>query len=252
MTSILKRGSRGAAVRDFQQLINRAVGGPAVAIDGDFGPATELAVKAAQQRLELVVDGIAGPQTRTALKQEAAPVKSGRAEPAKTAMNVSPNAAPYIETDAAPPANAAALQLLETSRPINEIIFHCTATPEGRHFTVDDVRAWHKARGWSDIGYHYLVYPDGRVMLGRPVGQVGSHVAGHNTGKIGVAYFGGVTADGKEAKDTRTSAQRSSLLWLRNQLMIRHKGIRKISGHNEFAAKACPSFHVPSDQLGAI
>lgn len=253
MAQLLKRGSRGAAVRDLQLLINKAVNAPAVKVDGDFGENTELAVKAAQQRLGLVVDGKAGPQTMTALKREAEPVKPGRAEPDKSVMNApAVFAANAQQIDAYPPPNDDTLILLDTARPISEIIFHCTATPEGRDFTVADIRAWHKERGWSDIGYHYVVYRDGRVMLGRPVGQIGSHVAGHNTGTIGVSYVGGVSADGKAAKDTRTPEQIRSLLYLRNALMARHKGVRKLSGHNEYAAKACPSFSVPSDQLGKI
>ena len=45
-------------------------------------------------------------------------------------------------------------------RKIDKIIVHCTATPEGRHTTVEDVRRWHLDRGWSDIGYHFLIYLD--------------------------------------------------------------------------------------------
>ncbi|MCW5722853.1 MAG: N-acetylmuramoyl-L-alanine amidase [Devosia sp.] len=253
MSTLLKRGSRGAAVRALQELINRAVGAPAVKVDGDFGPATELAVKAAQQRLGLVIDGIAGPQTMTALKREAEKPKPGRAEPDKSAMNVNPpHEKGWFGTPSAPPPNVSAVNLLDTVRPISEIIVHCAATPEGKDFTVDDIRAWHKQRGWSDIGYHYVVYRDGRVMLGRPIGQIGAHVAGRNTGTIGICYIGGVSADGKTAKDTRTAAQRAALLWLVGQLAAKHKGVRKISGHNEYAAKACPSFDVRRDPLGAL
>ena len=50
-------------------------------------------------------------------------------------------------------------------RDINEIIVHCTATPEGRPVSVATVRKWHKANGWSDIGYHYLIDLD-EVMAG--------------------------------------------------------------------------------------
>lgn len=254
MSTLLKRGSRGAAVRALQELINRAVAAPAVKVDGDFGPATEMAVKAAQQRLGLVIDGIAGPQTMTALKREADKPKPGRTEPDKSAMDglTSEVAWPHAGGAATPPPNAAAVELLDTGRPISEIIVHCAATPEGKDFTVADIRAWHKQRGWSDIGYHYVVYRDGRIMVGRPVGQIGSHVAGRNTGTIGICYIGGVSADGKTAKDTRTAAQRASLLWLVGQLAARHKGVRKISGHNEYAAKACPSFDVRRDPLGAL
>ncbi|KEQ05763.1 hypothetical protein GV67_04245 [Pseudorhizobium pelagicum] len=141
--------------------------------------------------------------------------------------------------------------MLDTARPINEIIWHCTATPEGRDFTVNDIRAWHKQRGWSDIGYHYIVYRDGRIMPGRPVGQVGAHVSGHNTGTIGCSYVGGVSADGKTAKDTRTGPQRASMLWLTAQLAKKFQ-IAKISGHNEYAAKACPSFDVRKDELSRL
>jgi peptidoglycan hydrolase-like protein with peptidoglycan-binding domain len=192
--TILRRGSRGAAVRALQELLHRAslVSGHehvGLSVTGEFDGATERAVYAAQERLNLVRDGIAGPQTQTALKREAEAVKPGRAEPSKSAMDIPVVPESSYGTPVGEPPNVASLQLLDTARPITEIIVHCTATPEGKHFTVDDVRAWHKARGWSDIGYHYLVYPDGRVMLGRPVGQVGSHVAGHNTGTIGVLLW---------------------------------------------------------------
>ncbi len=53
-------------------------------------------------------------------------------------------------------------------RSITEIIVHCTATPEGKPFTVQQIRQWHtapkpKGNGWSDIGYHYIVYLDGTM-----------------------------------------------------------------------------------------
>lgn len=253
MTAVLKRGSGGKAVRDLQTLLNTVW--PEVddmAVDGVFGPITEARVRAMQQILGLVVDGIAGPQTMAALKQATTPVKPGKAEPDKSAM-ATPGPSVGVEaTRPVAPPNVASLQLLDTARPISEIIIHCAATPEGKDFTVADIRAWHKARGWSDIGYHYVVYRDGRVMEGRPVGQIGAHVAGHNTGTIGVVYVGGVTADGKKAKDTRTPAQRASLVWLVQQLAAKHSGVRKVTGHNQYAAKACPSFSVPQDTLGHL
>ena len=56
-----------------------------------------------------------------------------------------------------------------TMRNINEIIIHCTATPEGRHVTVADIDSWHRARGFASIGYHYVIYLDGSVHAGRDV-----------------------------------------------------------------------------------
>ena len=67
-------------------------------------------------------------------------------------------------------------------RDISKAIVHCTATPEGRPTTVEDIRSWHKARGWSDIGYHYVIYLDGSVHEGRPVERMGAHCKGQNKG----------------------------------------------------------------------
>ncbi|MGY6709688.1 MAG: peptidoglycan-binding protein [Rhizobiaceae bacterium] len=252
MTTLLRRGSKGAAVRELQSLLNLAGAQPQLVADGDFGPATDRAVRAFQDKFGLVVDGLAGPQTMVALRLADAPRKPGRAEPDKSAMNIAfPSATTPIDSASAPPPNAASLQLLDTARPIDELIWHCAATPEGRDFTVADIRAWHRQRGFTDVGYHYVVYRDGRIMLGRPIGQVGAHAAGHNTGTVGCCYIGGVAADGRTAKDTRTPAQRASMLWLTERLVARH-GIRRVTGHNRYAAKACPSFDVSADPLGQI
>jgi N-acetylmuramoyl-L-alanine amidase len=248
----LKLGSRGAAVRDLQTMLNAAGAKPPLLVDDAFGDATDAAVRDFQERMGLVVDGKAGPQTLTALRQATTPAKPGRPEPDKAAMDGPlPDAGTGLTLVAKPPPNIEALRLLDTARPIDELIWHCTATAEGKDYTVADIRAWHKARGWSDIGYHYVVYRDGRIMVGRPVGQVGSHVAGHNTGTIGCSYVGGVSKDGKTAEDTRTPEQYASMLWLTRQLVRKHP-IKKVTGHNQYAAKACPSFDVRKDRLGEV
>lgn len=126
-------------------------------------------------------------------------------------------------------------------RPINEIIVHCTATPEGRPVSVAEINSWHRARDWSGIGYHRVIGLNGERWQGRPLGQIGAHCEGHNTGTIGVVYVGGVAKDGRTAKDTRTPAQKQALLAELIDLRDRF-GIKKVSGHNEYAAKACPSF----------
>lgn len=126
-------------------------------------------------------------------------------------------------------------------RKITEIIVHCSATPEGRHHTVGDIRAWHKQRGFKDIGYHYVIYLDGTIHAGRDEGIVGAHCKWHNQHSIGVCYIGGVAKDMKSPKDTRTEAQKKALLQLLRQLKKKYPGAR-IYGHRNFAAKACPSF----------
>lgn len=128
-------------------------------------------------------------------------------------------------------------------REITRIILHCSATPEGKDFTVADIDKWHKARGWQGIGYHYVVYRDGSVHEGRNIAVAGAHTSGYNKNSIGVCYIGGVATDGKTPKDTRTDAQKVAL---RNLVKLLQKQFPNASvhGHYEFAAKACPSFKI--------
>ena len=128
-------------------------------------------------------------------------------------------------------------------RKIDKIIVHCTATPAGREVTVADVRAWHKARGFRTIGYHYLVYLDGTVHAGRRESEVGAHCLGQNARSIGVCYVGGLDAVTGEPRDTRTPAQRRALRELVGSLRRRYPSAT-VHGHREFAAKACPCFDI--------
>ena len=127
-------------------------------------------------------------------------------------------------------------------RDIKEIIIHCSDTPEGRDDRADDIRRWHtKERGWSDIGYHYVIDLDGTIEPGRPIETAGAHCTGHNTNSIGICYVGGKTKDMKKAKDTRTDEQKASMLLLLKFLCAKYpKAV--IYGHRDFAAKQCPSF----------
>ncbi|MCQ2281912.1 MAG: N-acetylmuramoyl-L-alanine amidase [Bacteroidales bacterium] len=127
-------------------------------------------------------------------------------------------------------------------RTLNEIIIHCSATKEGHPFTVDDIRRWHKAQGYADIGYHYVIYLDGSVHAGRPIEQAGAHTYGHNAHSIGICYIGGLDPGGK-AKNTLSTRQEQSLVRLIKELRQQF-GPLALHGHNEYAAKACPSFDV--------
>lgn len=126
-------------------------------------------------------------------------------------------------------------------RKINEIIVHCAATPEGKNFKAADIDRWNRERKMKCIGYHYVVDLDGTVEPGRPESEIGAHCLGHNQYSIGVCYVGGLAADGKTPKDTRTAAQKEALLALLNKLRAKYPNA-SIHGHRDFAAKACPSF----------
>ena len=184
--------------------------------DGIFGILTEEAVKEFQKSKGLSPDGIVGPKTLAYL-------------------------IPF--------------KLKKSKRIINELIVHCSATPEGNDYTVENIRADHKKQGWSDIGYHYVIYRDGTVHMGRDVDLVGAHCAkgGHNQHSIGICYIGGVENKPNtpyhllKAKDTRTDEQKTALLSLLLDLKKMYPQA-KIYGHRDFdSGKECPSFNAKSE-----
>ena len=131
-------------------------------------------------------------------------------------------------------------------RKINEIIVHCAATPEGKNFKAADIDRWHRERKMKCIGYHYVVDLDGTVEPGRPESEIGAHCLGHNQYSIGVCYVGGLAANDKTPKDTRTAAQKEALLALLKKLRAKYPKA-SIHGHRDFAAKACPSFDATTE-----
>lgn len=197
----IKRGSRGEEVRALQRRLH-------LAEDGIFGALTEEAVKEFQRSYGLLADGIVGQQTWQAL-------------------GVSDL--------------SALREVRRSKRAISEIIVHCSATAEGKDYTVEDIKRWHIARGFATIGYHYVVYRDGTIHEGRSIDTAGAHCTGHNAHSIGVCYIGGLASDSKTPKDTRTAEQREGLRWLIESLKdVYHKAT--VHGHREFANKACPCF----------
>lgn len=203
----IKLGSKGSEVCTLQTKLS-------LHVDGMFGKITEEAVKAFQKQNGLKADGVVGDKT-------------------------------WAKLLATPTAN---------KRNIKEIIVHCTATPEGQDKTVEKIRQEHiKERGFADIGYHWVVYRDGSIHQGRSEDKVGAHCTNHNSISVGVCYVGGLenkpnTAYSKlKAKDTRTPAQKASLLKLLKELKQRYPQA-KIYGHNDFdKRKACPCFDAKTE-----
>lgn len=133
-------------------------------------------------------------------------------------------------------------------RKIDKIIIHCADTPEGRNITVEQISKWHKQRGLSSIGYHFVIYLDGSIHSGRPVEEIGAHCKGHNRNSIGICYVGGRMKTSKKAKDTRTPEQKRALVKLVKSLMAEYKlKATDVYGHCQFDTnKACPSFEIES------
>lgn len=126
-------------------------------------------------------------------------------------------------------------------REINRIIIHCSATPPNMDIGAARIDDWHRQRGWAGIGYHYVIRRNGDVEPGRAVEKAGAHTRGHNHDSIGVCLVGGIDKDGR-AEPNFTPAQWASLRAV--VLTLHHAFGASVHGHNEFAAKACPSLPV--------
>lgn len=167
-------------------------------------------------------------------------------------------------------------------RPVSLIVIHCSATPNGRRTTVDDIDRWHRERGFSRqtqwrerqnpqllaIGYHYIIYASGTVATGRHLDEVGAHAQGYNQRSTGICLVG---------TDRFSPAQWDSLAHLltaevarvtgrngpadRNNPLTRSacaawgsgRGIA-IHGHRDLPGvrKACPGFDVQAFLSGGM
>ena len=142
-------------------------------------------------------------------------------------------------------------------RKIDLIIVHCSASTFGN---VEVIRHWHsdpkpKGRGWSDIGYHYVINngkagkydeyeeysKDGFIEEGRPLFKAGAHCKGHNTNSIGICMIG----DG-EYTEKQYVALGNLLRGLLVQFDLEADDIKP---HSEYANKSCPKFDLEQFKL---
>ena len=127
-------------------------------------------------------------------------------------------------------------------RPITQIIIHCSATKANINVGVEDIRRWHRERGWSDIGYHFVIRRDGTCENGRLLVNPGAHTAGYNANSVGVCLVGGLS-DNMMPEANYTPKQWVSLGRVVRELS-RMFPQATVHGHKEFASKACPCFEV--------
>lgn len=121
---------------------------------------------------------------------------------------------------------------------------HCAATKKTMDIGAKEITRWHEDRGWTTIGYHWVIRRDGTVEKGRREGSVGAHVAGHNADSIGICLVGGLSQTGFP-EDNFTTAQRKALRKLINEILGRYPGCRVLGHHDLDPKKDCPCFNVP-------
>jgi N-acetylmuramoyl-L-alanine amidase len=122
------------------------------------------------------------------------------------------------------------------------ITIHCTDSKDGERVDISEIRKWHLARGFKDIGYHAVIQPDGEVQHGRGLNEEGAHVHLHNDGNLGVCLVG---------RGRYTRAQWGSLRYLLESWLMNFHQIPKwaIYLHNQYdtaqkEGKTCPNMEI--------
>lgn len=128
-------------------------------------------------------------------------------------------------------------------RLINEIIIHCAATKPSMDIGAEWIEKVHLKRGFSSIGYHYVIKRNGLIDHGRHIAKVGAHCKGKNRHSVGVCLVGGMSEDNKP-EDNFTDAQFERLREVVANLKKQFLDIKKVSGHCDYSTKPCPCFDV--------
>jgi N-acetyl-anhydromuramyl-L-alanine amidase AmpD len=138
-------------------------------------------------------------------------------------------------------------------RPLKEIIVHCSATRpnwmDGKSTSakVREIKLWHtRDNKWSDIGYHFLIDRDGTLATGRPVERPGAHTMNRNAASIGVCLIGGFGSAATDRFEQNFTPEQDRALRALIADLQKRFGKLALSGHNQWAAKACPGFNVPA------
>ncbi len=126
------------------------------------------------------------------------------------------------------------MRFVKPRRPVSRVFVHCSASDHAHHDNVATIDAWHKANGWSGIGYHIFISKDGTAHPGRSLELTPAAQGGHNTGTIAICMHG-------LRRDLFTEAQLATLRDLCAQIDDAY-GAGRITfhGHNEVANKDCP------------
>jgi hypothetical protein len=131
------------------------------------------------------------------------------------------------------------------------IVHHSAGTNQANDWAAVVRSIWDfhvLTRGWDDIGYNWLIDPNGVLYQGRGDNVRGAHFCGNNTGTMGVCVMGDFTAvtPADEAKD----ALARLLAWKSCDINADPLGtayhassdlqLMNISGHRDGCSTSCP------------
>lgn len=127
------------------------------------------------------------------------------------------------------------VQFNKPGRWVNKVYLHASASDFPQHDNIETMDKWHKARGWSGVGYHYFICKDGTLQVGRSVERVPAAQGGNNRGTIAICCHG-------LAEEKFTHRQFRTLRELCRQINNAYDGKITFHGHCEVSNKDCPVF----------
>ncbi len=133
-------------------------------------------------------------------------------------------------------------------RVIDMIVVHAAATPDDMDIGVKEIRRWHRVRGFSDIGYHFVIRRSGYIELGRPLRRPGAHARGFNGHSIGICMVGGLDDEGRAADNFTTEQFQVLYILLYGLMDVFGLVEEQVWGHCDLpeVRKECPCFDVQS------
>lgn len=116
------------------------------------------------------------------------------------------------------------------------IYIHHSASTTGDAKTF---HKWHLSKGWSGIGYHFVILKNGTIEEGRPIDSVGAHAQGYNSNSIGICLVGSFD------KEKPTDKQIKSLVELLEYLLDKYGlNVSCVRPHSSVNSTICPCFDI--------
>ncbi len=122
----------------------------------------------------------------------------------------------------------------------NFVVLHHAAAKVCSPYQVD---SWHKANGWSGIGYHFFVRKDGTIFRGRPLWAMGAHAEGFNKESIGICAEGNY-----DEEYIMPEAQKDAIKAVLRSVKLAYPSIG-IKAHRQVGATGCPGKFYPLAEM---
>ena len=128
---------------------------------------------------------------------------------------------------------------LSKRKSTTRIILHHAAAESCDAATIHQ---WHLNKGWSGIGYHFVVRNNGSIERGRPEDTVGAHALNNNSDSIGICFEGNFETE--TMPETQKAAGKELVAYLKQKY-----GISTVQKHKDVTSTACPGKNFPFDEI---